>query len=476
MSSLGGILSVARSAMQASQVQLQTTAQNIANAEVDGYSVQRVRVAAQTPLRMTYGSIGTGVVVQGVTQARDRLLDAQFRSATSSAAAEGRTGETLARIEEVLGEPSSTGLASSLDAFWNSWDDLATNPTSVASRGVVRQRGSEVAGMLNGFARQLDDIDRAARTSLTSDIGQVNQLTKQIAGMTVSIVSSEAGGQTANDLRDSRNRLLDQVASLVDTQVIERKDGSVGVYLGGRMLVDGTSYHQIQGTSGNPVNLSFVGETATLGQVGGQIGAGVSSINQRIPSVMADLDTLAGALVRETNAVHVTGVTFTGTPPTAVPAGNFFDQDPVLVGSADQYQTARGMRLAPTLGSATDVASAVAGSAGPGNNTVATQLAALRSKTLSLTSASGGTVSGSLGAFYRYTVTSVALASSQSNGQAQVQETLASQADTRRQSVSGVSTDEELVNMIKQQQAYQAAARLISVVDEMAKTLIDLGR
>jgi len=345
MGGLGSILNSARSAMQATQAAMQTTSQNIANAGVEGYTVQNVRIAAQVPLRTTYGNIGTGVVIQGVTQSRDALLDMQFRTASGAAANQSRTADTLGRIEQVLGEPSSTGLANSIDAFWNSWSDLASDPTSLAARGVVRQRGSEVSGLLNNFARQLDGIDRDARSTLSSDVGRINELTKQIADLAPAIVGSEAGGQTANDLRDTRNRLLDQVATLVDTRVIERPDGSVGVYLGGRMLVDGASTHQLTIKGGQPLSVSFAGETDALRDLGGSIGASIADINQRIPAVMTDLDTLAGTLVRETNAVHSTGTVFTGSPPVASAAGNFFNQDPVLTGAADPYQTARGITL-----------------------------------------------------------------------------------------------------------------------------------
>lgn len=457
MSSLGSILGIATSAMQASQAALQTTSQNIANASVEGYSVQSVRMAAQTPQRFTYGNLGTGVVVQGITQARDRLLDSQFRAATGGSANATATSDTLGRIEQVLGEPSTTGLANSLDAFWNSWSDLANDPTSLSARGVVRQRGADVAGQLNSFASQLDGIASDTRATLTSDVSKINDLARQIAGMAPAIVATEVGGQSANDLRDTRNRMIDQMASLADTQVVDRQDGSVGIYLGGRLLVDGSNYHQIT-ASGQPVTVSFAGEADAIQDIGGSIGASASAINQTIPGVMTDLDTLASTLVTETNAVHNTGS----------PAGDFFtslSSDPTAL-------TASGISVSKeVLANVANVAASAAGT-GPGNNSVANQLAALRDT--QLLTVAGAQVS--IGAFYRYTVSSVALASSQSSNQATVQSTLASQADTRRQSVSGVSTDEELVNMIKQQQAYQAAAKLISVVDQMSQTLINLGQ
>jgi len=476
MSSIAGTLSIARSAMQAAQVALQTTSQNIANAGVEGYSVQRVNVAAAHPVNYTYGNVGTGVVVQGVTQARDRLLDTQFRAATGSASYQKATNGTLSRIEQVMGEPSSTGLANSLDQFWNAWSDLSTDPTSLSARGVVRQRGSEVAGMINGFASQLDGIATDTRASLASDIGKVNQLATQVAQMAPAIVAAEAGGQSANDLRDARNRLLDQMASLVDVQVIDRPNGAVGVYMGGRTLVDGTSYHQITMSGAQPTVLSFAGETTALPPVGGSIGAAVTSLDTRIPGVLRDLDTLAGSLVRETNALHKTGVAFPASAPGGISGGNFFDQDPVITGSADPFQTARGMRVSAYVTNVENIAAAGPGATGTGNADIASRIAALRDTSFSLPSTAGATVTGSMGSFYRYTVSSVALATSQSTSQSAVQDTLVRQADTRRQSVSGVSTDEELVNMIKQQQAYQAAAKLIGVIDEMAQTLINLGK
>ena len=476
MSSIAGTLSISRSAMQAAQVALQTTSQNIANAGVEGYTVQRVNVAAAHPVNYTYGNVGTGVVVQGVTQARDRLLDTQFRAANGGASYQKSTNGTLTRIEQVFGEPSSTGLASSLDKFWNAWSDLSTDPSSLAARGVVRQRGNEVAGMLNGFAAQIDGVATDTRAGLASDVGKLNKLATQVAQMAPAIVAAESGGQTANDLRDARNRLLDQMSSLVDIQVIDRADGAVGVYMGGRTLVDGTNFHQITVNGAQPTVLSFAGETSPLPPVGGSIGAAVTSLDVAIPGAMKDLDTLAGSLVRETNAIHRTGIAFPASAPGGISGGNFFDQDPVVVGSADPRQTARGMRVSSYVNNVENIAAAGPGATGSGNADVANKLAALRDTAFSLPTNAGATVSGSMGSFYRYTVTAVALATSQSANQSAVQDTLLSQADTRRQSVTGVATDEELVNMIKQQQAYQAAAKLIGVIDEMAQTLINLGR
>jgi flagellar hook-associated protein 1 FlgK len=476
VSSIGGILSIARSAIQAHQIALQTASQNIANAEVEGYSAQRVNVAANTAQMFTYGALGTGVVVQGVTRSRDVLLDDQYRRASTSSSSYSTARDILGRVEAVLGEPSKTGLSNAMDLFWNSWSDLSSDPSSVSARGVVRQRGTELAGMFNTFANRVDDVGMDARARLTADVGKVNELMKQIAAINPAIVAAESGGQSANDLRDSRDRLLDQVAKLGDLQSIERTDGSVGVYFAGRLFVDGADAHQlaIQGTT--TLSVVVKGESSGIPLVGGSVGSTLDMINTEIPRAMANLDALAGAIVREVNAIHSTGKVYSGNPPVAASAGKFFTQSGNQ-SSNDVAQTARGMRLDSALSDITKIAASAGSSTGPGNNGAALSIAGLRDTTLNFYDAGGTQIANTtLGTFYRDTVASVGLASGQAANAATVHETLANQADTRRQSVSGVATDEELVGLIKHQQAYAAAARLVKVVDEMAQTLIDLGR
>src|SRR3954464_14587353 len=138
MSSIGSILSIARTAMQTQQLAMQTTGHNIANANVEGYSAQTVRLAAQTPQGFPYGYEGTGVAVQGITRSRDALLDQQYRTSASNSGQYSTTSGILTRVESIFGEPSDSSLSAALDKFWSSWSDLSTNPTSDVSRTAVR--------------------------------------------------------------------------------------------------------------------------------------------------------------------------------------------------------------------------------------------------------------------------------------------------------------------------------------------------
>src|SRR3954470_8607198 len=125
MSSIGSILSIARNAMQTQQLAMQTTGHNIANANTVGYSAQSVRLAAQTPQSFPYGYEGTGVSVQGITRARDALLDPRYRTSFPNQGQYSTTSDIMGRVESVFGEPSDSSLSSVLDAFWSSWSDLS---------------------------------------------------------------------------------------------------------------------------------------------------------------------------------------------------------------------------------------------------------------------------------------------------------------------------------------------------------------
>src|SRR5215207_1509166 len=179
--SLGSILSVARTAIQAQQTAMQVMSQNVANAETPGYTRQRAELAANFPQSFPYGNVGTGVTVQTVTRARDALLDVAYRNDAGNAAGSALRRDLLQEVENVLGEPSDIGLSAALDAFWSSWSDLANDPTSGAARSVVQQRGRTLAGMLNTFAQRLGDARSQANLRLDESVRSLNGLADHVA-------------------------------------------------------------------------------------------------------------------------------------------------------------------------------------------------------------------------------------------------------------------------------------------------------
>jgi flagellar hook-associated protein 1 FlgK len=472
---IGSILSMARTAMSAQQTVLQIASQNMSNADTEGYSRQRVELTEAAATVYTFGSVGTGVKIQAITRARDSVLDTAFRQGSAGAAAADTQNTALSQIQSILGEPSDTGLNAALDKFWSAWSDLSADPTNSAAKSVVKEAGNDVANTLNRYASQIDQLNANNRDRMNVDVARVNELTTHIAKLNDQIVSAETGGQTANDLRDARDNDLDELSGLVGAQVVEHTNGSVAVYAGGRMLVDGAVLRTVQVDAGNPPTISFGNGSAPISGMGGSLGAEVTVATQTIPDVMSRLDSLASSLVQNVNSVHSAGTVYTGNPPTASPAGNFFDVTTPAPSGTDPRMTARGIRLSPTLTTA-GIATAGATATGPGNNDTAHALSNMRDSMVSFTNADGSTETTRFGDFYSEAVGHVATMTQHAQDDATVQHTLTSQADTRRQSVSGVNTDEELIKVIQAQHAYQGAARLVTVVDQMMDTLVNLGR
>jgi flagellar hook-associated protein 1 FlgK len=475
--SIGSVLNMAREAMNAQQMAIQIASENVSNATTTGYSKQSVSLANAMPVVYPYGSVGTGVTITGITRARDALLDSTFRQDSAGASAADAKSGAMTQVQTIMGEPSDTGLSASLDAFWGAWSNLSSNPTDSATKSVVIETGQNVANTLNRFAAQLDTLDQNNRESMNTDVSKVNELLGTISKFNDQIVAAESNGTTANDLRDGRDNALDQLSKIVGGQVIEHTNGAVAVYANGRMLVDGTTVKPLQMNDGQPPTVSYAGSsTLEVTGFGGTLGAEIEVSQTEIPKVMSQLDSLAKGLVQTVNSIHSAGTVFSGSPPVGAPAGNFFDTTATPPASGDPLLTARGIRVLSTL-TPDSIAASGAGATGPGDNSTALALGNLQTTNVAFTDASGSTLATtSFGSFYNSTVGMVATSVQQAQDDSTVQATLASNADAQRQSVSGVSTDEELVSLIQHQHAYQAAARLVTIVNDMADTLVNLGK
>ncbi|MHB1224856.1 MAG: flagellar hook-associated protein FlgK [Gemmatimonadaceae bacterium] len=467
MSTFGGILSIARSAINAHQTAIQVISHNVANAETPGYSRQRVTLQENWPARLPEGILGTGVFVRDVSQVRNSLLDVAYRRDSSSAAGFGLRRDLLGQVEQIFHEPSEDGLNATLDAFWNSWSDLSNAPDNPAARQVVQQRGAQVAIALNAQAARLDEVRDETISQLNRSVGQLNDYARQVAELNGQIVGAEAGGQTAGDLRDSRNRIIDDMSKLASLQVIEAPGGGVAVIVNNQTLVDATAARSIAiGGSPPSLQLNFAGGTDPLTGVGGELSALTEVLNRDLVRTRARLDDLAAGVVSAVNDIHAEGWSPAAEPTPPAPAD--------WAGSNVAFFTgtdAASIALSAEVAGNRDMVAAGATFGGTADNSIALRLSQLRD-----TGVSVGTPPSTitLANHYRDTVTTLALSTNAADSASTVHETLAAQSDTRRQSVSGVSTDEELVQLMRSQQAYVAATRLISAVDEMAQALLNM--
>lgn len=476
--SLNSVMGTATLALQAQQAAIETAAHNIANANVPGYSRQLINLEPNTPLYTPIGAVGTGVVVKDITRVRDTMLDTSFRAQSSSAEGYSTRSDILNSIGQIFGEPSDTGLSNAIDQFYASWGDLANNPTSSAAQSVVQQRGASVATTLNQFATSLDQLSANALSSAGVQVNDINKYTAQIASINKQIVAVEASGNQANDLRDMRDSAIDSLSKIVPVRVIDHDNGSDTIYVAGATVVDGSDSKQFS-LDGPPgaVTLKLSGITFPTQSPGGALGANLDAVNTDIPNAKSQLDKLAAGIVKSVNAIHTTGWTASGdalgganwdatTPPTGSMI-NFFDPANLTAGSISLSSEVASNASYIAAGNVQDAT---------GNNNVANQIAALRNDKTTMIKYGSTTETTSISEFYRDLVTRIGVSTSDATSSASVYSTLAQQADTQRQSVSGVSTDEELISLTKSQQAYAAAAKVITTADAMSQTLLDMIR
>jgi len=449
--SLTSLLGIARSALQTYQRAMTVTAHNVANAETRGYSRQRLAVTPAEPLRSPAGLLGRGVTDQGVVRIRDRFLDAAFRRESSLLGTSGTLRDLMAQVEAAFAEPSDQGLGAALDGLFHAFGDLAADPTSPVTRGQVVQAANRLATQLHGLDAQISQAAQDAGARLTAEVDEINSIGDQVATLNARIL---AAGPThsAPDLEDQRDLLLDRVSALGAVRVMPRDDGTMGVMFGDTLLVDGGLAQRLavqpQGGGGYQI-VTSVGNP--VDPQAGSLRALLDLTATTLPGIRAQLDALAAALVGEVNTIHRAG--YTGTGATGV---DFFDPAGLTAGS---------IRLSAAV-LASPSAIAAGATAAPGDARVAQQLAVLG------TTVMAGLGGASLRDFYTDLSAAVGSAVRDADMSASAHQALLERAELQRSSVSGVSIDEEMVNLIGQQQVYQAAARLISTADELLAELM----
>ncbi|MBU0508166.1 flagellar hook-associated protein FlgK [bacterium] len=461
MSRLSDIMQSGRSALRIQQLAMQVIGQNTANVNTEGYSRRRLDLTLAPPFdNIGRWHAGGGVDVDYLGRVRDRLLDEQVRRAGSEYGYWSLRDETLTRVEEIFSELGGSAISDQLQEFWSAWQDLANDPEAMGTRYSLLQKAQTLAASFRranaGVLEQRSQVD----DQFAAAVRDVNRLTGEIAGLNVEIVRSELGGQEASDLRDARDLAIDRLSRLMNITVRESDDGSVSVYNGGQMLVDresnvelylskaadgrGTRNTVSYGANGQPLNVSS-GELKALMQLR----------DDDLGQTLADLDTFAITIASRVNEIHRTGYGLTGTN-----GIDFFEQS--LTGAAD-------FRIGSLiLDDAARIAAAVSPDS-PGDNSLALQIAGIQQEKLL------GSGRSTLDDFYRNSVLRIGSAKSFAAGQLQIEQAAMDNLENRRQQVSGVSMDEEMTNLIKVQQAYDAAAKIIKTVDEMMKTVLSLG-
>ena len=454
MPSLGSILSIATSALRSHQRAINVVSHNIANAETEGYSRQLPVLSPWPPQVFPNGVFGSGVRVANVEQVRDSLLDRSYLREAGEASRHRALHGVLAEAEELLGDPTQAGILQAASDFFSAFSELATRPDNESARSLLRDAGRQLASRFREASAGLSDLRAVTERRFVTGVDRINEITKGIADLNGRIAADESAGATSGDLRDERRRLIDELGALVPASVVERSNGTVGVNSGGLSLVDGGNHTTLEvQTVGGVLGIGVVGRPGLLPEVGGALGGFIDALNTEIPQFQDRLDQLAGALATEVNALHESGTAPSGAAGIAFFSGN---SAWTLTLSADVEADLNNI-----------VAGAdVAGVYAAGTNDIALAVAQLRD-----TADLGGLGLG-FHDYHQETVTELGLKVSSADRDAEVHETILTNVDNQRLSVSGVSTDEELVRLIQYQTGYQAAARVVTAAQELLDTLV----
>ena len=455
-------LEIGRKALQAQQSALDVTGHNIANANTPGFSRQRAVMATTDPFAMPAfnrpigaGQLGTGVEVQEIKRLRDDFIDLQVRQEVN------KTGEwevkqnSLQKLEVIFNEPSDSGLRTVLDQFWDSWQELSKKPELEAVRSIVRQRGIAVAETFNHLDRQLTDLAEDLDASIKIRVDDINNIASQIATLNDQIVRIEVQGDNANDLRDKRDLLIDELSKIIQVTVQENQYGATTVTIGGRALVVESQSFQIYGDPNGAnfgyVDLKWATDNSLVSVQNGAIRGMLDIRDTTVPSYRTQLDDLANALVVNTNLEHSAGFGLDNNT-----GRNFF-----APAGTDAGTIAVDANI---LGDLDHIAAASVANA-PGDGSNALDIAELKHQNLIGTS--------TIDDYYRGMIAQLGVESQESTRMTDNQNLLLSQLENRRQEVSGVSLDEEMTNMIKFQHAYNAAARVVTAMDEMLDLIVN---
>jgi flagellar hook-associated protein 1 FlgK len=424
-------LTIALSGLRVAQTSIENTSHNIANAGTEGFTRQRVDRSSGTPRRTLYGPMGTGVEVVGISRSRDSYLDARVRTSESAARALDARVEFGQRTEDAFAEPDN-GVNASLGRLWTSFTTLAQRPGDVSLGTQVLSNLNDLAGRVNQIRTELDNLGTNAFQRLQTDIDKANAAMDRVAH--INTISPTLLGP---DLEDERDRAIDTLAATVGAAVVYLPDGKARITISGRTVVDGDYVSHLSVDQLSPGVVRH-GATGPI-ELGGSAGGLQSVLTSDLPGYRNKLDAFVTQFVAAMNAQHQANKTVGGANGTALLAddGNAMTvliTDPALLAPADA-------------------------AGGEQNGRGAAALAAMRTaqdaRARDIVSFIGGAVAN--------------LTRANDNAQS-----LSLAAAQQRSAVTGVNLDEEMAQLISDQKAYAAAARIVTTVDQMLDVLVNM--
>ncbi|MFW6146935.1 MAG: flagellar hook-associated protein FlgK [Thermodesulfobacteriota bacterium] len=585
MSGLGLVLHIAKSALNAQQYGMDVTGHNIANVNTPGYSRQSPVHEAKEPARYGGVLLGRGVDTTQVMRTSDQLIENRLMQQNSNMSCSEEMERYMQVVEGYFNENSESSLSTMLTEFWNLWHDVANNPSGSSERIALYEQSRSLVEQFNTLNSNLTHLETDLTNAVSAGIGDINQITKEIAQLNNQIVGMEARGM-ANDLRDERNTLISELSEHLNVKTFDQDNGSVTVVTArGCVLVHGGSSYDLELGGENGDRVKWQGSSTTTDITDyidtGKLGGWLDMRDEIIAKYKLDLDSLAKEFIWAVNQQHSQGVgldalsaatgTYQAADETAaldssglayadkIVDGSFqlwvYDEDGYSVANktieidADDTQidagedddiakqindigddvisattsdgklqidavgdytfafsddtsnvlaalgintfftgsTAGDMEINDTISSDTNNIAAAqidsdTGDFAVGDNSNALAIADLQYTSTDISEwtcdringSTEGTVAATIEDYYHSIVGSIGIKSASITRGKEFNEVMVNQLSEIRDGISAVSLDEEMTNLIKFQRAYGAAAKLISVSDEMLDTLLSV--
>lgn len=481
-----GSLNIAKTGLQYQQIVIDTTNNNIANVNTDGYVRRRangaeVGGATTGAMWSTYTGHGEGVTTTSVSRLTDFLMDARVRNEHANLSYLQVQQTSMERVETAINEPSDTGIASALSAFGSSWQDVVSSPDGSAARQSVIASGQTLVAAVNAQARAVDDERAQQRAAAVADVSQINNDAQQLARLNHNIFIAQANGTDVSDLQDQRDQLALDLANRAGAVVSQDNTGRYNISINSVALVAGDNVGTMtvnginadgtpsNGDPANPDVVSFsisdpvplgaapsTNQTAVPSGLGGELGGIATLLNVTLANYRAGLNNVAQQLADMVNAQHEAGYDQTGAA-----GGKFFDYN-----AADPAGTISVLVTDPSK-----VAASSDGSGQSNNADNADTITQVLNGVVGAGSPPGAPVN--INDSYQRLVTGLGSTVAGLNTQTTNQQLLAGQVDDEREQQSGVSLDEETINLMQAQRGYEASSRVLTVMNSLLDTLIN---
>ncbi len=474
-------LEVGKRALAAQRLGLDVTGNNIANVNTSNYSRRAANLSETDPKLTTTGYIGTGVLVDTLRTFREEFFDKEIRKNVAKKAAYENEEKAVSKIEAILGEPSENGLSELMTEFFNSFENLSVKPDDLGLRSNVLAKAESLVERFHTISYQLTEMRKQTISELSQSVNDINKLLNEIADLNVKIVSAKA--QTGTDIQsfiDKRVEKLENLSSLVGIHTTSNDSGSINVFVNGINVVTGNVAERLRLVEYvNPFSGEQTLRLATVDQneaiknyVSPQDGIVYS--NLRIYNVVLDdlessnsfsvakqLDELASAFVQKFNAISVTGWGLDDND--LLPPGRYFFEPALGTVKASNIRLSDDIKNNPRNIPTSDAP------AEPGNNNICLKFARLSTDSTFVDSKTAID-------YYAYFLASIGTIGSEATSGRKTTDLISQQLTNQREAVIGVNLDEEAVNLIKFQKAFEASSRVINMTNEILATIVNLGR